>query len=365
MALSRQDTAMLLAGALIVAAGVGLAFLGETPGPSRPPADPSPPALDTERLPSEAPGAPALLRFTGDLDLGGLPGEAGQPRPFVVGEVLTLAVDARDAPELRWTCNGKELLEDGRAWSAAREREFAVDAPGAYHFTVQGRNGEALTRKLERRVEVLGAKIESFDSDITSVATSNRYLTGETCSLLVEMVEPIRETRYLFRYSVNGKPIPHPDDEQEWTEADDLVYTFEKPGEYHFKVYVRRAEVETAEDSASLSMPIRVGDAVIYDVDASPEHGVIGQEVVLDATVWNLEGPMECRFGVLDTKQPGAGIQWLKAPDGREWGASQRTWLPGAAGVFRIRVEVRDGKGAEADDFWESHYTVAEAKDDF
>jgi hypothetical protein len=138
-----------------------------------------------------------------------------------------------------------------------------------------------------------------------------------------------------------------------------------KPGEYHFKVEARREGSESVEDSMNLAMPIRVGDAVIYDFDATPEHGGVGHKVVLDATVWNLEGPTQCRFGVLDVRHPNKGLLWLETEDGKEWGPSTRSWVPDVAGVYRIRAEVRDKEGTEADDFWELYYTVVEKRDDF
>lgn len=365
MGMSKHDLTLLLVGALIVAAGVGLAFLGggtkqkPLPDHGTPPDD-----LIVTEDPIDT-GEPVLLGFKGDLALGGLQGHGGDPKPFVVGEVLTLDVESKNVRELKWTCNGKELTEKGQVWSAEQTREFPCDSAGSFLFEVRGRSGDQLTEALERRVEVKALKIESFDCDVTSVATTNRYLTGESCSLHVEMVEPMRETPYRFRYLLNRKPVKHPDDGLEWTSSDHLAFKFENPGEYHFKVEVKRADSEEAEDSMSLSMPIRVGDAVIYDLDVTPEHGTVGRQVVLDATVWNQEGPLTCRFGVLDVRQPEKGTQWIKTAEDKEWGGSQRTWIPDKAGVYRIRAEVRDQKGDDADDFWELHYTVGETREEF
>jgi hypothetical protein len=173
------------------------------------------------------------------------------------------------------------------------------------------------------------------------------------------MAEPIAADLdfYKFRYSVNDVPQKHPEDEQEWTSETDFTYKFPTPGQYSFKVEVRRATEKAAEKVAVLAEIITVADAVLLSFDAYPEKvAALGATVNLDVFPESLFGMSECRFGV--KKMGAADFEWVLEEDGASWGAAERDWLPKEPGNYIVRAEVREAGKEEADDFREMLYTV-------
>ncbi len=365
MKLSRQDLGLLCAGALIVAAGVGLALWRDSA--TRAVENPRP--LTSKGLFPDLPNKPdkpKLLGFKGDLELGGLPGPNEELNPFVVGEILALNVESVNTTEFHWTLNDTPLPFEGKEWSRHSTREFHVTEPGSYQFKVQGRTGEILTPPLQKTIDVVAAKIETFEPEFIPLTIQDRYLVGESISLAAEMVEPMMEVPYLFRFFLNGKPILHPEDKKVWTTHNALPFRFDQPGAYQFKVEVRRATSDKVEDSLELAKVIRAGYAVIDFFDVSPESATPGTPVFLDAIPKCLSAVCECRFGIRDLGDSEADFQWLPTEKGAPWGGDRRIWTPEKPGVYKIRTEVRRVGQKKFDDFWEiSAYTVVEGKDDF
>jgi predicted secreted protein len=307
----------------------------------------------------ESSNHPVVVGFVGDLAVKGTKRNDGSVIPFVIGDALTLEAEALNATEYRWTLNGEVLKEKGQEWSVRKDREYEVVAAGELRFSVQVRGADpaAVSQPKETTLKTEPLYIESFEKSI--VHDGDRSLTGEEFTVEVQMAEPIAADLdfYKFRYSVNDVPQKHPEDEQEWTSETDFTYKFPTPGQYSFKVEVRRATEKAAEKVAVLAEIITVADAVLLSFDAYPEKvAALGATVNLDVFPESLFGMSECRFGV--KKMGAADFEWVLEEDGASWGAAERDWLPKEPGNYIVRAEVREAGKEEADDFREMLYTV-------
>lgn len=294
---------------------------------------------------------PLLLGFKGDLAKGCMEESEEGVTPFVVGSILGLDVEWRNATRFRWTCNGKVVPDkDGEEWGPRAERWFEVKKPGEMTFTVQarGENPRKLSGILKRTIKTESLHITSFSPSIYDEG-EDRVLTGDDYTVEVETAEPDDDVEYLYRYFINNRPIKHPEDGKEWTTEDSLTYAFPVPGKYTFKVEVRRKGAKVPEATATLS-PIVVADAIIENFDATPENTApAGSEVLLDTFIMSLNGDVECRFGVMPL-QEGTKYEWILTENGNEWGGESRMWRPTVPGNYRIRVELRDNNGDGPDD---------------
>ncbi|MCZ7645530.1 MAG: hypothetical protein M5U26_09640 [Planctomycetota bacterium] len=363
-----RDRLVLLAGALIVALGVGLALWGDPV--ASPPVAP-PPVAPYDDTPPEASADEALILagFKGELKQGGMFGPTGEVVSFVIGHIVRLDVESRGLDEFRWTCNGKVLVQDGREWSAKPTRDFPFDEAGKYRFKVEGRKAdrpEAPVPSLEKAVEVKALEIVGFE--INPDNFTDRYLIGDAIALDVLMAEPISEVPYRFRFSLNGKVLPNDADGEEWSEWGSLSYTFEEAGKYLFKVEARRESAEGPEATRVLDKTLVVARAVVEFFLPEPETATVGSAVSLMAVLNRDSEKGECRIGVLDLQglNPDQSYHWLANDDGKIWDADGlRTWTPAKAGDYRLRVEVRPDDQTEPSDFREILYSVRPAPGDF
>jgi hypothetical protein len=303
---------------------------------------------------------PVVLRFVGDLADGGSKRNDGETVPFVIGELLTLEAEALNAVEYRWTANGEVLKEKGQEWSVRKDREYEVKTAGDLRFSVQVRAADsAVSQPKETLLKIKALCIESFEKHITQ--DEDHCLTGDEFTVEVSLAEPATADLdfYLLRYLVNDVPVPHPDDGKEWTTERDFTYTFPEPGQYSFKVEVRRATEKAAEDSRTLAETITVADAVLLTFDAFPEKfAALGTSVALDVFPESIFGKSECRFGV--KKVQAADFEWIADDDGTIWGAAERTWLPSEPGNYLLRAEVREAGKERPDDYREFMFTVTD-----
>jgi len=303
---------------------------------------------------------PVVVRFVGDLADGGTKRNDGSVVDFVIGDLLTLDAEALNAVEYRWTVNGEVLKEKDQEWSVRKDREYEVKTKAELRFAVQVRGADpgAVSQPKETVLTTKALVIESFEKHITQ-QDEDRCLTGEDVTVEVSMAEPMTADPdfYLFRYSVNDVPMKHPDDGKEWTTEHDFTYTFPAPGQYAFKVEVRRATEKLAEETRVLAETVTVADAVLLTFDATPEkYAALGTTVQLDVFPESVFGKSECRFGW--KKVEAAEFEWIPDDDGTFWGAAERSWLPREPGNYLLRAEVREPGKQQADDSRELIYTV-------
>jgi len=302
---------------------------------------------------------PVVIGFVGDLAVRGTKRNDGSLIPFVIGDVLILDAETLNATEYRWTVNGEVLKEKGQEWSVRKDREYEVTAAGELRFSVEVRGADpnAVSQPKETRLKTEPLYIESFEKSI--VHDEDRCLTGDEFTVEVRMAEPIKADLdfYKFKYWVNDMPQKHPDDNEEWTSENDFTYKFPTPGQYSFKVEVRRATEKAAERVAVLAEIVTVADAVLLSFDAYPDRvAALGATVNLDVFPESLYGKSECRFGV--KKVEAADFAWVAGEDGATWGAAERDWLPTEPGNYIVRAEIREPGKEVADDFREILYTI-------
>lgn len=305
--------------------------------------------------------APVVIAFRGDLAAGGNKEPDGTVIPFVIGDLLTLAADATNAVEYRWTVNGVPLKEKDQEWSKRQDREFEVKKAGELRFALQVRGADPsqLSQPKEVLVKTVALHIESFSASL--LEEDDRCLTGEEYTLEVSMTEPLTADLefYQFRFWVNDEIVKNPEDDEEWSTESDFTYTFPSPGQYSFKVEVRRATEKEAEGSATLAEVIVVADAIVLSFDAYPDkHVPLGGKVDLDAFPDSIFGKPEARFGV--KKITDADFKWLPEKDGAIWGEAHRDWMPTEPGNYILRCEVRETGNEKADDSRELLFTVTD-----
>ena len=309
----------------------------------------------------EAKNGPMVLAFRGDLADGGTKQNDGVVIPFVIGDRLTLQADAINAVEYRWTVNGAVIKEKDDEWSRRKDREYEVVDAGELKFTVQVRGAEksVTSHPKEAVLKTECVHIISFEKSL--IEEDDRSLTGEDYTVEVSLAEPITADLefYELRYFVNDVPVKHPDDNKEWTTERDFTYTFPAPGQYSFKVEVRRAGQKQSEAHAELAETIVVADAILLSFDAYPDkYAPLGTTIALDAFPQSIFGSTECRFGV--KKVVAADFDWIRQDDGSAWGAAERNWLPTEPGNYIIRAEIREVGKEQAEDSRELLYTVIE-----
>ena len=334
--------------------GGGGSFTGD--GPDSPSLDPAGIA------PIAAKNVPLVVGFKGDLEHGGNRQRDGSIIPFVIGDILILDADASNATEYRWTVNGEPLKEHDQEWTRRKDREYEIKVVGELNFGVQVRaaNPGVVSPLCQKIIKTVPLFIESFEMVITQ-DSEDRCLTGGDYAMEVFMYEPFTADLdfYKFRYYVNDVITKHPDDGEEWTSESDFTYTFPAPGQYSFKVEVRRAEAKEPEVQAKLAQTITVADAILTSFDAYPEQfAPLGTTINLDVFNESIFGKSECRFGVKNIID--SEFKWLTEEDGSEWGASQRSWLPTQPDTYLIRAEVREPGKAECDDFRQILYRITE-----
>lgn len=308
---------------------------------------------------------PLIVRFVGDLAIGGNKQPDESITPFVIGDELKLDAEAQNAVEYRWSVNGKVLAENNEEWSTRKDRYFTVEAAGELKFELQVRGADP--RKLSQPKDVTlktdALYMESFEPGM--MEQDDHVLTGYEYTMNVYMYQPVGDVEYRYRYSVNGQPVRHPDDDEaedtdgEWCEEDVFTYAFPAPGTYNFKVEVRRANYDKVEIERELGQTITVADAVLTSFDAIPEkYAALGTSVDLDAFPESLHGKSEVRFGV--KKLNDADFEWLPDEDGAIWGGSTRAWTPKESGNYLLRAEIREVGKEKADDNRELQFTVTE-----
>jgi len=305
--------------------------------------------------------APVVIAFRGDLAIGGNREQDGSMIPFVIGDILKLEADVTNAVEYRWSVNGQVIKEKDQEWSKRQDRELELKQAGELRFSLQVRGADIaqLSQPKEALVKTVAVNIESFNASL--LQEDDRCLTGEDYTVEVTMTEPISADLdfYCFRYWVNDEIVKHPDDDEEWTTESDFTYTFPAPGQYSFKVEVRRATEKEAEASSTLAEVIVVADSVLLTFDSSPEkHAPLGTKVDMDAFPESLFGKPEARFGV--KKLTEADFKWLAEKDGTIWGDSQREWLPTEPGNYILRAEVRESDKDKTDDYRELLFTITD-----
>lgn len=349
-------------GVVVIAGAIVLALRRERPGAGFRTAafDAGQPGGGTSAPDVVSRNDPVVVGFAGDLALGGTPRNDGTKVPFVIADILSLDAEALNATEYRWTVNGAVLKEKGQEWSVRKDREYEVQQAGAHRFSVQVRGADPSVVSQPKEIVVVtkALYVESFEKHITQ-QDEDRCLTGDDVTVEVTMAEPLAADLdfYLFRYFVNDVPVPHPDDGKEWTTERDFTYTFDKPGQYSFKVEVRRATEKHAEDSRILAETVTAADAVLLSFDAAPEkYASLGSTVALDVFPESIFGKSECRFGV--KKVEAADFEWIPDEDGTIWGAAERSWVPSEPGNYLLRAEVRDSGKEQPDDYRELLYSV-------
>ncbi|MEI6231779.1 MAG: hypothetical protein WCT04_01900 [Planctomycetota bacterium] len=307
---------------------------------------------------------PVVRGFVGDLERKGNQLGRGPLQPFVVGESLKLEADAVNAVEYRWTLNGEVLKEKDQEWSLHAERFYDVVKPGKHEFTVQVRGTDKARVSQEKKTElnILPLKIMRVVKSIIH-QDDEHFVTGDTLNLEVEMASSMHTDLdfYKYRYVVNDAPIKHPEDGLEWTSNDSLSYVFTSPGQYAFKVDVRRTDQAEKEDSAELPDTIVSADAVLLSFDASPAHekgAAVGSPVYFSSFPTSRFGKSECRIGVKLINA--ADYRWLPEENGTLWGEASRTWLPLEPGTYLVRCEIRELGKTVADDSREMIYTITD-----
>jgi hypothetical protein len=302
-----------------------------------------------------------VVGFVGDLLVGGDKRQDGSVIPFVIGEVLKLDAEAVNATEYRWTVNGEVIKDKDQEWSRVKDREYEVLKAGELQFSVQvrGANPDQVSAIKDIKLKTVSVYIESFEAAL--VHDDDRALTGDDYTVEVSLAEPITadDDYYLLRYSVNDTPVKHPDDDKEWTTEREFTYIFPAPGQYSFKVEVRRATEREVEASAILAETIVAADAVILSFDAAPDkYAPLGSTIDLEMFPQSLFGKSDCRFGF--KKVTAADFQWIADDDGSVWGSDQRKWLPTEAGNYILRGEVREPGKPQADDSREILYQIVD-----
>jgi len=306
--------------------------------------------------------APIVLRFIGDLAIGGHKENDGTTYPYVIADEIKLEAEVVNGVEYRWTANGQPILDsDKKEWSSKLERTFLFEKSGTHVFALQvrGAKPDLLSQPKEANLEIDTLRIVSFEPSL--VEDDDRVLIGEEFTVEVEMVDPLTADLdfYEYRYSVNDVPIKHPETDSEWSTENSLSYLFEKPGRYSMKVDVRRAGQKDVEASMALADTLVVGNALLLSFDSAPAKYVqLGKPVKLDAFPESVSGKDECRFGfkkVVDTE-----FEWIKEDNGAEWGYGERKWTPREAGNYLLRVEIRETGKAQVDDYRELLFTVVE-----
>jgi hypothetical protein len=308
----------------------------------------------------EPKNGPMVVAFLGDLAVGGTKLN-DEIVPFVIGERLTLDADAVNAVEYRWAINGVVIKDKEDEWSKRKDREYEVADVGELRFTVQVRGADKalISHPKEAILKTEAVHIISFEKAL--VQEDDRCLTGEDYTVEVSLAEPITADLefYELRYLVNDVPVKHPDDNKEWTTERDFTYTFPTPGQYSFKVEVRRAGQKQAEARAELAETIVVADAILLSFDAYPEkYAPLGTSIALDSFPQSIFGSTECRFGV--KKVVAADFEWVTDEDGTAWGTAERKWLPTEPGNYILRSEIREVGKDQAEDSRELLYTVTE-----
>jgi len=310
---------------------------------------------------------PLVVRFVGDLAMGGNKQPDETVTSFVVGDELKLDAEAQNAVEYRWSVNGKAVSDNNQEWSTRKDREYTIDSIGDLKFELQVRGADPrkLSQPKDVTVKTEALYVESFEPNAKE--QDDHVLTGYEYSMLVYMYEPVGVDFefYKYRYLVNDQPVRHADDEEEgdtdgeWCTESDFSYVFPAPGHYRFKVEIRRATSDKAEAVRDLGVTIVAADAVLSSFDASPEgHAALGTSVDLDCFPESLFGKSEVRFGV--KKLNDADFEWLTDEEGAIWGGSTRAWTPKDAGNYLLRAEVREPGKDKEDDFRELQYTVTE-----
>lgn len=307
----------------------------------------------------EPKNGPAVIGFVGDLVVGGT--KQGEDLiPFVIGDIITLNAEAVNAVQYRWTLNGVPVKDkNNEEWSVQKDREFTVENAGAHTFAVQvrGTDPALVSPPREASLKTVAVYITSFEKSL--VQEDDRCLTGEDYTVEVSLADPITADLDFFelRYSLNDVPIKHPDDNKEWTTERDLTYTFTAPGQYSFKVEVRRTGQKESEASATLAETIVVSDAILLTFDAYPEkYTPLGSTIALDSFPQSIFGKSECRFGI--KKVVAAEFEWIADNDGSMWGAAERSWLPTEPGNYILRAEIRESGKLATEDSREILYTV-------
>ncbi|HEY3320791.1 MAG TPA: hypothetical protein VGP72_10035 [Planctomycetota bacterium] len=359
-----------LAGIALIAGAVTLAATRRAPG-SASERDSIPGAENLrERQPKAAPNEwvpaivptnqPMVRGFVGDLVAGGF--KAGDEQiPFLIGDYVHLEADAVNAIEYRWTANGEVLKEKGAEWSKRADREYEVKSAGELHFTVEVRGDDPSGVSAPKEAVLQTKAVHILDFDKALVQEEDRALTGDDFRVEANLAEALSADLdfYELRYSVNDVPMKHPDDGKEWTTERDFTYRFPSPGQYSFKVEVRRAGQPQAEETRTLLETITVADAVALTFDAYPEKSApLGATISLDVFPQSLFGKAEVRFGYKKVVEP--NFSWIPEDDGASWGAGERNWLPTEPGNYILRTEVRDTGKQQADDFRELLYTITE-----
>jgi len=375
---SRRDGWVLALGALIVAAGVGLALWNDAPPDENPIEGTQPgttvrpnPVQDSHGQSPEAPtpSGPRLIKLLGEVAQGGLFAPSGQVAPFVIGHMVELDVEAAGVDRFRWSCNGKPLLDEGAEWSARSKRivEFTEAIP--HHFKVEARDEASgqTAEPLEKEVAVKVLEIVGFE--VVPDLFTDRCLIGDTVFLEATMAEPISPVTYEYRFSVNGQVILNETDGVEWSEWGSATYEFAEGGSFLFKVEVRRQGMKAAEASKLLAAPLVAGAAVIDEFQLDPPQAAAGMAVNLVGILNSTTDEPEVRIGIQDLQgvEQATGFTWL--PDtqsGQIWSlAGLRTWTPARAGDYRIRIEIRPKKDQPASDFREVLYVVRGNQADF
>lgn len=304
---------------------------------------------------------PVVVGFVGDLLRGGEKHNDGSITPYVIGEILRLDAEAVNAVEYRWMVNGQVLKEKDQEWSRVKNREFTVEKAGEHRFSVQvrGANPELVSAPKDITLKTAVLYIESFEASL--VEEDDRALTGDDYTVDVMLTEPVTadDEFYVLRYSVNDVVVKHPDDDKEWTTERQFTYVFPAPGQYSFKVEVRRATEREVEGSATLAETIVVADAVLLSFDASPDkYAPLGSTINMDVFNISVFGKTECRFGF--KKVAAADFEWIAEDNGAVWGSDVRRWLPTEPGNYIIRAEVRDFGKQQADDYRELLYQIVD-----
>jgi hypothetical protein len=323
------------------------------------------PAATNER-PIVALNRPVVTAFKGDLLDGGKTRKDKTVIPFVIGEYITLDAEAQNATEYRWTVDGNVVPDDkGREWSTKKEREFVVTREGELKFAVQVRDKDQVSQPRETSLVTAVLFVEGFEP-WSAEKWEERVLTGYTYTVEVDIDEPFgceEDDYYRFRYLINDRPVMNPEDETEdedkdgeWCRLKQLTYLFPGPGNYSFKVEIRRHNSQKIEATAALLEPIIVADALLLEFQADPEEAAMpGTPVLFSTFPFSNAGQSQCRFGV--KKLGAADFQWIEE-DGLAWNSDKRVWYPTEPGIYELRAEVRELGQEHAQDFRRLQYVI-------